>query len=86
MIFSTLSHESALFASLAVAAVAWVLSKVLRAMHMSAQSVSFQYGFAAQRGTVWGFLMNLMRLVMWCALASSALSLVLNLVRFARAS
>jgi hypothetical protein len=75
VIFSTLSHESALFVALAVAAVAWVLSLFCRAQIDP-----------WERSSPWEAARKIARLVMWCALASSALSLVLNLVRFARAS
>lgn len=75
MIFGALARESALLVALAVASAAWVLSLFCRAQIDP-----------WERSSPWEAARKVARLVMWCALASSALSLVLNLVRFARAS
>lgn len=79
-----LSHESALFALMATAVVAFVLAAIFRGMHAASQPFGFRFGFTSEQGSVWGGLANLSRLVMWCAVAASALSLVLNVVRFAK--
>ncbi len=75
MIFSTLAREPALLVALVVASVTWALSLFCRAQIDP-----------WERSSPWEAARKIARLVMWCALAVTALSLVLNLVRFARAS
>lgn len=79
-----LSHEGALIALVVSAAAAWLLAGFFLAAHRASQPFGLKFGMASERGTAWGLLRNLTRLAMWCSLAGAALSLVLNVVRFAK--
>jgi hypothetical protein len=72
MIFNALSRESALLVVLVVASVTWLFSLFCRAQIEP-----------WERSSPWEAARKISRLVMWCALATVALSLLLNIVRFA---
>ncbi len=80
-----LSSESALAWCVAVFCVSIVARAFLHAAHRAAQPFGVEYGFARERGTVWFLGRRMASLVAILAFVAGALSLLLNVIRFAKA-
>ena len=74
-----ISTESSLIRLLVAIFVSWALAKLLRAKHEDAQ-----FPFLRGRGTPYEAGAKLARAAMWASAVLALLSLVLNIIRFAK--
>ena len=80
-----LSTEGALAWCVAVFCVSMVARAFFLSAHRAAQPFGVEYGFARERGTVWFLGRRTASLVAVLAFVAGALSLLLNVIRFAKA-
>lgn len=77
---ATLATTKVFLILLAVVIVSWLLALFCAVAHGAAQEFPFR-----QRGTWWEALRKVSVFVMWVSLAMSGLSLLLNVIAFAKA-